>query len=407
MANPAGGKVLMLTSTLPRWPGDSTPRFVLDLASNLVGLGWDVEALAPGHEGALRDAVFEGVRVRRFGYMTPARLQTLCYGGGMLPNLRANPAKLALVPPFFTAAFSATRRALSAAKPDLVHAHWIVPMGLIAALAAPRRIPLVLTVHGSDALDLRGGPLDRLKRWVLERADVVTCNGSKTETAIAGLAPSGTAIVRIPMGAKRAEPGADHAVPLAAERLNILFAGRLIRGKGLDDLLEALARFCPAERPFLLVAGIGPEADRFRVRVDDLGLVADVRFLGGLEHGRLLALMRAVDAIVVPTRNTELVEAQGLVIAEAMSAGTPVIATSGGGADDHISNGENGLIVPPGDPNAISAALRHLIADPRSAADMARAGEAHARKGLSWRASASAFDKIYRRLTHEMPRTGC
>src|SRR5262245_33496620 len=198
----SGRKVLMLTSTLPRWSDDSTPRFVLDLAVNLSKLGWQIDVIAPACQGARAVEDLEGVTVHRFSYMVPPSLQTLCYEGGIMPNIRANPAKAALVPPFLSAAFIAARRPIRALKPTLVHAHWMVPMGLVATLAAPHSIPLIVTVHGSDALDLRGGILDRLKSIVLARADIITCNGFKTEQAITRLVPPGKRIVRIPMGAK-------------------------------------------------------------------------------------------------------------------------------------------------------------------------------------------------------------
>jgi hypothetical protein len=82
-----GRTVLTLTSTLPRWQGDPTPCFVLDVAAGLAKLGWD-EALAPGYAGAAARDEIDGVAIHRFCYGWPASLQLLCYGGGMLPNLR-------------------------------------------------------------------------------------------------------------------------------------------------------------------------------------------------------------------------------------------------------------------------------------------------------------------------------
>ena len=396
-----GSRVVVLTTTLPRWKGDSTPRFVLDLSLQLALLGWRMDVIAPGYEKAKAEDELEGLTVHRFTYAVPRNFQTLCYAGGILPNLRERPARAMLVPPLLVSAFLATRRLVRRVKPDLVHAHWIVPMGLVAALALPKSVPLVLTVHGSDALRLRGAVMNNLKSRVLARASVVTCNGSRTEEAIAPLLPAGKPCVRIPMGAKPAEAGAKHGVSLPQDRFKVLFAGRLIHGKGLDDLLEAVAAFGAGDRPMLLVAGTGPEAERFAARAASLAIAQDVHFLGGLEHERVLALMRDVDAVVVPTRNAELVEAQGLVIAESMFAGTPVIATSGGGAEDHVQHMANGLLVPPGESAAIADALRHLMHNPTAASAIGEAGRAYAREKLSWQACARAFDDVYESATSE------
>jgi glycosyltransferase involved in cell wall biosynthesis len=388
----------MLTSTLPRWPGDSTPRFVLDLAIQLVRLGWRIDVLAPGHRGAKPSEIVEGVGIHRFTYAVPRSWQTLCYGGGILPNIRANPLKLALVPSFMGAALLASRRLAARLKPDIVHAHWIVPMGLIGAAAAPRRTPLVVTIHGSDALDLRGGLLSRLKSGVLRRADAITCNGSKTEAAASPLAGASRKLTRIPMGASARDPDIRHGLELDSNRFHVLFAGRLFRGKGLDDLLDAIAGFEPGSRPHVLVAGTGPETDRFKAKASALNIARDVEFLGGIEHRRLLALMAAVNAVVMPTRTNKWVEAQGLVVAEAMLAGTPVIGTTGGGAEDHIVHDVTGLLVPPAAPTALGAALRHVISRPDHARQMAEAASLYARKALTWESSAFAFDRVYRRL---------
>jgi glycosyltransferase involved in cell wall biosynthesis len=300
-----------------------------------------------------------------------------------------------LVPSFLSCAFIRTRQLISRLNPDIVHAHFILPLGFVAALAVPKAVPLVMSVHGSDAFGLRGHMFTSLKRLVLSRADVITCNGSKTEAAVSKMLGGGKSIFRIPMGAASAADGRDHEVALPQNRFKVLFAGRLIRGKGLDDLLDAMAGFAPKSRPFLLIAGVGPEEGRFLERAKRLGIWSDVRFLGGIEHGRLLALMREVDTIVVPTRNTELIEAQGLVIAEAMFAAAPVIATTGGGAEDHVVDGRTGLLVPPGDPASLREALQRLVNDPQETKRIGSEGERYARENLSWTAVAHAFDSAY------------
>ena len=388
----------MSTSTLPRWSGDSTPRFVLDLAAQVSAAGVDVRVLAPAFPSAASAEQLDGVAIERFFYALPAELQTLCYDGGMLPNLRAHPMRWGLVPGFMAAALLATRRGIRRWRPDIVHAHWVLPMGLVAVLATPRPIPVVVTVHGSDVLDLQGGVLDRLKAFVLSRASLITCNGSITEAALLRLGVPRAKIRRIPMGAAAA-PGATHGLELPAERFKLLFAGRLFSGKGLGDLLAALALLDESDRPLLLVAGTGPEEARFREAARELGIAESVRFLGGLEHRRLLALMAAVDAVVVPTRSAELIEAQGLVVAEGMLAGTPVIATTGGGPEDHIRDGENGLLVPPADPQRLAAAITWVHQNPTLAATLSEAGRRYAEAHLSWSACAQAFAEVYRQVS--------
>lgn len=92
------GRILVVTSNFPRWQGDSTTPFVLHLAQDLQNLGWHVDVLAPHSPGSARREVIEGVTAERFRYLWPTRLQTVCYQGGALINLRLSPRSKRLEP---------------------------------------------------------------------------------------------------------------------------------------------------------------------------------------------------------------------------------------------------------------------------------------------------------------------
>jgi len=83
-------KILCLTSNLPRWQGDSTTPFVLNLARELQKLGWQVDVLAPHAPGCAKKETLQGVNIERFQYLWPKTQQTVCYQGGALINMRRN-----------------------------------------------------------------------------------------------------------------------------------------------------------------------------------------------------------------------------------------------------------------------------------------------------------------------------
>src|SRR5215211_5643100 len=159
----ARGRVLCVTSNLPRWAGDSTTPFVLHLAADLAALGWEVEALAPHAEGAATSEVLEGVPVHRFRYLWTDAAQTVCYSGGALVNLRRSPANRFKLPALVAAEWAALTRRGGSGRYDLVHAHWVLPQGLVATVPR-RRVPVVVTAHGGDVFGLRGRVLARAKR---------------------------------------------------------------------------------------------------------------------------------------------------------------------------------------------------------------------------------------------------
>jgi glycosyltransferase involved in cell wall biosynthesis len=133
-------------------------------------------------------------------------------------------------------------------------------------------------------------------------------------------------------------------------------AGRLTAAKDVETALAALAQ---VEDASLAVAGDGEERAALEARAGELGLDGRVRFLGAQPRERVLALFRGVDAVVLSSAWENFPHA----VVEALAVGTPVIATAVGGVTELVEDGRNGLLVPPGDPAALAAALRRFLAD--------------------------------------------
>ena len=140
-----------------------------------------------------------------------------------------------------------------------------------------------------------------------------------------------------------------------------LFVGRLEREKGVPVLLDAWRRAGLGDDAVLAFAGDGP----LRPEVDAAG--AGVRPLGAVDRADLPALYAAADVLVLPSvRTATFTEPWGLVVNEAMHAGTPVIATGavGAAAGGLVRDGRNGLVAPAGDAGALSARIRALAGEP-------------------------------------------
>src|SRR5690554_1737799 len=149
-------RVLVLSSTYPRWQGDSEPSFVHELSRRLIG-DFKVTVLCPGAPGALDQEMMDGVEVVRYRY-APRSMQTLVNGGGMIGNIRASPLKVLLLPSFLVCQLIAALRLCFRQRPDVVHAHWLIPQGMTAAIIAGlyrRKIPFVVTSHGTDVWGLK------------------------------------------------------------------------------------------------------------------------------------------------------------------------------------------------------------------------------------------------------------
>jgi glycosyltransferase involved in cell wall biosynthesis len=280
----------------------------------------------------------------------------------VLGNLRRRPWLTFLLPAMLASFARSARR--SARGSDLVHAHWL-PAGAVAALAGR---PFVVQLWGTDVELARRAPW--LARAILRRARLAICASQELAEAARELGARGVRV--IPSGVDVPERVGDPEDPP-----HVLYAGRLSEEKGVLELVEA-ARGLP-----LVVAGDGPLRDRVHGA------------LGFVPHDELLRLYERAAVVVCPSRR----EGFGVVCAEAMAYGRPVVATAVGGLRDLVVDGATGLLVPAGDVAALRAALEQLLADRQLRTRLGRAARERARE-FSWeratRRTISAYEDALR-----------
>ena len=401
-----GARVLFLTSNYPRWRGDSTTPFVHDLASDLVQRDWAVTVVAPHAAGAARYETLDGVEVHRFRYMAPESAQTLCYGGGALVNLRQSRTAKIQAPALVLAEWAATARRLVAGA-DILHAHWALPQGFVAATTPRRRVRRVLTVHGGDVYGLRGGIMDRFSRHALSRVDRVTVGSGATEAVVRELAGPGVSISRIPIGvdlSRRPRPELVEEIRRRYRRGGgplLVFVGRLVEEKGVEDIVHAVASLA-VDQPDVaaVLAGVGQHADRVRGLAAELGVAERVHLPGWVDPADVPSWFAAADVAVAPSRvgPDGWTEGQGLSIIEAMATGRPVISTATGGIPETIADGHTGLLVAPADPVALARAVRTVVTSPDGGEEMGRRAAESVRARFSREASVARFESVYREL---------
>jgi glycosyltransferase involved in cell wall biosynthesis len=389
-------RLLVLTSTYPRWAGDPEPGFVHELAKRLSG--YEVTVLGPHAAGAATEEELEGVRVLRFRY-APSGMETLVNDGGMIANLRRAPWKWLLVPGFLLGLAWRTWRMARRERPDLIHAHWLLPQGLVVALlgrldqAMP---PFVVTSHGADLFALRAGPLQALKRLVGHRAAGITVVSAGMRDELTGIGVPPAKIAVRPMGVDmqdRFTP--DPEVERSSNEL--LFVGRLVGKKGLRHLIDAMPAILAA-RPstFLTVAGFGPEEDARRQQASGLGVQHAVRFVGPVSQAALPALYRRAALFVAPFVQDASgdQEGLGLVVVEAVACGCPVVVSDLPASRDLVEER-----VRPGDPVALAECILAMLAsDPRDRqARSSRLRDAMALK-FAWQPVAAGYEELFKRV---------
>jgi glycosyltransferase involved in cell wall biosynthesis len=184
---------------------------------------------------------------------------------------------------------------------------------------------------------------------------------------------------------------ARRQVGVPDDRPVVLYAGRLVPEKGVDDVLAAWPGVVAAagEEPSLLVAGGGAVED-YRARAAGL---TRVRILGKVDGIR--PLLHAASLVVLPSRS----EGLSNVVLEAMACGVPVVGTAIPGLADQIRDGQTGVLVPVGDVAALAAAIVSLLADTRKAEAMGTAARADAVARFSLDSVADRYQELYRQVS--------
>jgi glycosyltransferase involved in cell wall biosynthesis len=265
---------------------------------------------------------------------------------------------------------------------------------------AGKRRPVIVSSVRASNLRNRGWQF-RLARWTAPLADAFTPVSRRTlefSARTEGVAAERATV--IPNGIDFAEWNSlpDAAAARAKLRLPrdafvVCTLGRLHEQKGIEFLLAA-ARTVAEQVPSatFLVAGYGPLRERLEAQARRLGVDTRVQFLGYRRD--IAVLLAASNVFVLPS----LWEGMSNAILEAMAAGKPVVATAVDGAVDQVLPGETGLLVPPGDADALARALLDLARDPRKAQEMGTKGRERVRREFSLDRMTDAYIELYRRL---------
>lgn len=398
-----GRRILFLTSSAPRFATDPTAPFILNMARDLQDLGWQVEILAPHAPGLAKHEIIDGVSFRRFQYGWPAKWQTLCYGGGAALNLKRNKRNLAVVPFFAAAVFLAALACIIRERPALIHSHWVIPQGILAQLLSVLGVRHVISVHGADIYGFRGQPWRALKAWALRRCDHVVVNSASTRTEVEVLCRP-KAISTIPTGTTPPERGTsaprERTMYADADTKIVLFVGRLIEGKGVRYLIEALPAILTRQRVKLLIVGDGPERPALENLARELNVLDRTIFAGSVPHAEIYGCFSLADVFVGPSIAIpgEWTEAQGNTFVEALFARVPVVASRVGGIPDAIVHERTGLLVDERAPAQIAQSVLRILSDPALAETLRESGHDHAARHFSRYASAQKLDATYRAI---------
>lgn len=304
---------------------------VFELYRRLVGELREVTVATGSFPGA-RDEVIDGVQYRRLGAAGPYAWSRLTYA-------------------------SAASRLLKEGSYDVA----VFDFSTYTPIWIPRHRPVGLTVHhitGPTAKQrwgrMAGSMISAYERRMLRRARWISVTSSATQVLLETVVPSDTQLIPVGAGVP------DQLFQLERnEQDYLLYFGRLDWfQKGLDTLLDAMAVLV-RERPELQlwVAGRGKDAKRVEEYGRELGILSNLRLLGSVSDEERQSLLAGARVLLMPSR----FEGFGMVAAEAMAAGVPLVAAAAGSLPEVVAPPEGGMLFPPGNADALAAAVDRLL----------------------------------------------
>lgn len=391
-------RILHVSSEHPPQKVFGLGRYVSDLSRHLALQGHEVHVLTNSIGGPEQDVIDQGVCVHRVEYPPPPKAPSA--GGPVMSfNLHLQ------------------QRAHALGKAKLGNPEVVVSHDWLTALAGHRIARRFGVTHAWTVHDTVFGkrsckpaepedPLTfHLESWATKSADLVLVNSRAIGDEIAGPYKGDRRRMAL------LHPGIDPAQftgEVAPERLSafrsvfalpeeflVTYSGRLDPEKGIDTLIEAfsiLRKLIPRSR--LAMAGQGRLQPQIEDHVRKLGLEREVRLYGYLQGPVLAHFYRVSDVHICPSHY----EPFGLVAAEAMASGTPVVVSDTGGLTDIVSSPAVGRTFPPRDAEALAEILGALAQDEHLRVKLGEAGKAHILKGFSWSTLAGRAHEIYASL---------
>ena len=396
-------KILVLTSTFPRWKNDTNPSFVFDLSRRLVK-SLEITVLAPHYARSKTLESMNGLKVYRFRYFI-SPLEKLAGSGGILPTLKQNRLNYFLVPFFFIGETIGAIRIILKDHPDIIHAHWIIPQGLIALFMKKLfNIPYVVTSHGGDIFALQGKLLNSIKLSILNNAKTITVVSFAIKNNVINLNHKLESKIKvIPMGVDSKLFNPNKYSKSLKNKYNpngpiLLFVGRLAEKKGVEYLIKAMPLIIKKDlKVKLLIVGSGTLENKLKELANRLNLNKNIIFIGPLPNSELPKYYATADIFIGPSIKIKNGDTEGLPVTflEASASGCVPIGTNAGGIAEIIKHGESGIILKQKNHLQIAVSVTKLLEDNKLRLNFSKNARIFVKDNFDWSIISKKYNNIY------------
>lgn len=372
-------RIVVLTSSYPRFSGDVVAPFIKSISEGLSSLGHEVIVVAPydievaqtneNQETSSKSAPL----LYRFRYIWPKKWHIMGHARSLQADVRLRWQTYFLLPFFLIAQFFTLLSVCRKHHIEVLYVNWVLPNGLVGALVAKMlKIPFILSLHGSDVFIVRKSSIYRkLASWIFDQAKSITaCSNDLRQGAIdAGADPQKVFLLAWGADPDLFTPDLRIHQPNPGDsdgKILVFALGRLVYKKGFDVLLQAWREVIPVcYDARLLIGGDGPLYHELERTILTLELQDSVKLIGPIPWTEVPKTLANIDIFVLPSVKDKSGNMDGLptVLLEAMSSGNAVVASNIGGVPLVIEPMVNGVLVPPSDVHALAHALLKVLGD--------------------------------------------
>ncbi|OGC39122.1 hypothetical protein A2Y85_02020 [candidate division WOR-3 bacterium RBG_13_43_14] len=390
-------KVLFITTAYKRHKKDIITPWMVELIQRLRSKKIDVHVFTSSYRG-MQNQVIDGVPVIRFRYFFK-KYERLTHEENAVDRLGRGPLNLLLSFFYIIYGSIAIYRLTRAKKYDIAHVNWPFPhiiFGIIAKYFG--RTKLFTTFYGLEIRWLKKKFKFLLKpfAWLINHADIISAISNHTARELKNVTER--AIPIIPFSTPINEKSG-----IVSDQNIILFVGRSVERKGVDCLIKAFGQIKDQIPHRLIIVGDGPERRNWEAMAKNIDQSGRIQFTGWVSNEELSEFYRTCSFFVLPAVYDKHGDTEGLgvVLIEAMSYSKPVIASSAGGITDVVSDGQNGILVEPGDKNALSRAMLKMINDASMRIKMGQNAKKIIDEKFNWDKIVNDLIKFYERIKRQ------
>ena len=346
-------KIGIITTSFPRWKQDYVGSFVYEAALAIQRKGFEIKVITIHSPGTPRYETWDGIEIFRTKYL-PDSWELLKSEGGGLPEVwkHNRKARIQIIPFMIAFLFDVL---IHTRDCDLLHANWTLSGAIAFINYLLFKKPYLVTIQGSDIYKAVKLPfVTTISRIALLKAKKVLVLSKALAAQVNLIGVPYSSIKIIPNGVDT-----NRFTPLPYEKREnfILFVGSLIERKGIHHLIKAftnISHIFPEMK--LIITGEGVQRPECEELVQSLGITESVIFSGAQSQEQVAESMRKAKIFVLPS----IEEGLGVVLLEALSSGTPIVASNVGGISDVVTD-RVGILVPPGDAGQLEGAILSVL----------------------------------------------